>query len=196
MVYLGQSDTIGCMDTYTPAKSFVAHPEFQSERLAALDGLDITLVDPQLAPLIKNLNRLPYLFTLQCCHGHLFTLDSKEIADFEGYKGSDEVEYRLAYIAFCIENSPLGRSFLEELKQIPSRLEEHTVHFGSAQWFWDHWVNSYILQVMPLRFKDQDKAVIDLPEAGRIIELRDTFFSNMRDLAASLVQQKHDTSII
>ena len=184
------------METYTPAKSFVTHPEFQSERLAALNGLDISLVDLQLTSLMKNLNRLPYLFTLQCCHGHLFTADNKEITDFEGFNGSDEVEYRLAYIAFCIENSPLGKSFMEELKQVPSRLEEHTVHFGSAQWFWDQWVNSYILQVMPLRFKDQDKAVLNLPEAKRIIALRDTFFSTMSALVASLVQQSHGSSVV
>ncbi len=56
------------------------------------------------------------------------------------------------------------------------------VQFGSADWFWDQWRNSYTLQVEPAahRFKDQ-------PHGGGAMQVqraRDRFFEELRRVLA------------
>jgi hypothetical protein len=63
------------------------------------------------------------------------------------------------------------------------------VQFCSAQWFWDQWANSYALQVMPQRFKDQDSAIIDYHEAEKIQHSRDIFFAYMKDFTSTILEQ-------
>ncbi|MCP3891675.1 MAG: hypothetical protein GY702_22820 [Desulfobulbaceae bacterium] len=69
------------METYTAPKPFESYPGFQTDRQLALNNLEISLVDNPLVGLIKDLNTLPYLFTLQCCYGHFLTTDGEEISD-------------------------------------------------------------------------------------------------------------------
>jgi len=177
------------METYTAPKPFEDYPGFQPDRQLALNILDIALIDNPLVGLIKDLNKLPYLFTLQCCHGHFLTTDDEEISDF-GLLGSiNKVEYRLAYIAFCIENSPSGKKFAQQLKDISLTVEQGLVQFCSAQWFWDQWVNSYALQIMPQRFKDKDSVVIDFHEAEKIKQARDIFFAYMKDFTSTILAE-------
>ncbi|MFT5697678.1 MAG: hypothetical protein ACI8ZB_000526 [Desulforhopalus sp.] len=177
------------METYIPPKPFVDNPRFQTDRQTVLNNLDITLVDEPLIYLINDLNNVPYLFTLQCCYGHFLTTESREILDLDLLGTSDPVEYRLAYIAFCIENSPPGRQITQQLKNIPLSVGPSLVQFCSAQWFWDQWVNSYALQIMPQRFKDKDSTIIDCYEARKIKEVRDIFFMCMKDLASTILEQ-------
>lgn len=173
------------METYTAPKPFEDYPGFQSDRQLALSILDSTLIDKPLAGLIKDFNTLPYLFTLQCCHGHFVTTDDEEISDFDVSGSINKVEYRLAYLAFCIESSPSGVTFAQQLKAISLTMAEGLVQFCSAQWFWDQWPNSYALQVIPQRFKDKDRAIIDFHEAEKIQQARDIFFAYMKDFATS-----------
>jgi len=123
---------------------------------------------------------IAYLFTLQCCHGHFLTTAHKEVSGVHLLGGGNEVEHRLAYIAFCIENSPSGKAFSQQFKNVTLTVGRSFVQFCSAQWFWDHLVNSYALQLMPTRFKDQDSAVIDCREAGKVQHIRDIFFAFMK----------------
>jgi len=95
--------------------------------------------------------------------------------------GSAIVTYRIAYVALCIENSPEGKALLEDLKDI-SATDSEFIQFGSAEWFWDRQVNSYVLQVEPERYKDKDQVVIDYREALRIQDVRDNFFSELKNL--------------
>lgn len=175
------------METYTTPKPFEDYPEFQSDRQLALSSLDVMLIDNPLVGLIKDLNNLPYLFTLQCCYGHFLTSDDEEISEFDLSGSVNKVEYRLAYIAFCIENSIPGKKFAQQLKDISLTVEHGLVQFCSAQWFWDQWVNSYALQVMPQRFKDKDSTVLDLHEAGNIKQARDTFFAYLKDITSTFL---------
>ena len=177
------------METYTAPKPFEDHPEFQTDRQFALNNLDVTLIDDPLVNLIDDLNKLPYLFTLQCCYGHFLTTDNKEISDFDLLSTINEVEYRLAYIAFCVENSPSGKKFAQKLENIPLTVDRSLVQFCSAQWFWDQWVNSYALQLMPQRFKDKDSAVIDYHEAEKVKQARDIFFAFMKDFTSTILEQ-------
>lgn len=177
------------METYTAPKSFGDNPGFKTDRQSALNRLDAALIDAPLVGLINDLNKLPYLFTLQCCYGHFITTDGKEISDFYQPGTIDRVEYRLAYIALCIENSPPGIAFVQQLKHIPLTVDRSLVQFCSAQWFWDQWLNSYALQVMPQRFRENDSAIIDYHEAGEIKRVRDIFFAFMKEFAATILEQ-------
>lgn len=177
------------METYTAPRPFEENTRFRADRQSALNSLDVTLIDEPLLDLIYDLNKLPNLFTLQCCHGHFLTTDSKEISNFSLLGTIDRVEYRLAYIAFCIENSPSGKEFAQQLKNIPLTVDRSLVQFCSAQWFWDQWVNSYALQVMPQRFKDKDSIVTDYHEAEKVKQVRDIFFTFMKDFTATILEQ-------
>ena len=91
------------------------------------------------------------------------------------------VEYRIAYIAFCIENSDLGKMLFEALKGTAD-IDPDNIQFCCAEWFWKRQVNSYALQVEPDRFKLQDKAILDYKEALRIEKIRNEFFVRLKEL--------------
>lgn len=170
------------MQTYIPPKPIEDYPEFQSDRQRALSSLDTSLIDHPLISLINKLNTLPYLFTLQCCFGHFLSDENKEISEFDKFLPSTKVTYRLAYIAFCIENSPSGKNFVTQINDTLPVVGPELVQFCSAHWFWDQWINSYALQVMPERFKDQDIAVIDFHEIVTIQQARDLVFEHLKIL--------------
>ena len=99
------------------------------------------------------------------------------------------IEYRIAYIAFCVENSDLGRRLLDSLKEITS-IDPNNIQFGCAEWFWERNVNSFVLQVEPDRFKFEDKAVLDYREALKIEKIRDEFFAQLKKIIQPLVTGK------
>jgi len=142
------------------------------------------MIDMPIIDLIKGFNKLPYCFTLQSCYGHFVYEGQKDANNLEPLPASDtiaNVEYRIAYIAFCIENSTSGRVFLEALKKITTIDPEH-VQFCCAKWFWNRQVNSYALQVEPDRFKHQDTAVVDSKEALFIEQIRNKIFIRLYEL--------------
>ena len=103
-------------------------------------------------------------------------MESLPIADAIG-----KIEYRIAYLAFCIENSEAGRGLLETLKQVTC-IDPKNVQFCSAEWFWSKQINSYALQVEPDRYKRQDTAIINFKEALHIEKIRNAFFVRLREL--------------
>jgi len=92
-----------------------------------------------------------------------------------------KVEYRIAYVGFCIENSDSGRKLFEALKGITD-VNPENIQFCCAKWFWKRQVNSYALQVEPDRFKDKDKAILDYREALLIEKIRNEFFVRLQEL--------------
>ena len=68
-------------------------------------------------------------------------------------------------------------------------MDRNVVQFCSAQWFWDQWVNSYALQVIPPRFKDRDSGVMDYREAAEVEQVRDLFFALMKDFTSVTLEQ-------
>jgi hypothetical protein len=174
------------METYTESKPFKHNLDFKADRLVALDNLDLDLIDPPLVKLVREINMLPYLFTLQCCYGHFLKKDGIEISNLELLETNVRVEYRLAYIAFCIENSFSGKNIIQKIMSIPSAIDRDKIQFCSAQWFWDQWLNSYALQVMPKRFKDRDTAQLEYAEVREIEKVRDYFFVFLEDFIARL----------
>ena len=89
------------------------------------------------------------------------------------------IDYKIAYIALCIENSESGRNLLDNLREI-TNTDTKYIQFGSAEWFWNKQVNSYALQVEPLRYQNKDRITIDYREALHIEKVRNRFWDEIR----------------
>ena len=169
------------MLTFIELKALAPNPDFEAQKRQALCGLTDEKIDRPIVALIKGLNALAYCFTLQCCYGHFVYSGQNDIHNLDSLPAAGdiaEVTYRIAYIAFCIENSPSGKALLEDLKQIAA-IDPKNIQLGCAAWFWEKQINSYALQVEPDRFKHQDTATIGLREALHIEKIRNEMFARL-----------------
>jgi len=176
------------LETFTEPKELVKDLRYQEQRKESLAGLTDSMIDTPIIRLIKNINSLPYCFTLQCCYGHFIYNSQNDIHNLEPLPLTDKidrVEYRIAYIAFCIENSASGRSLIAALNRITD-IGPENIQFCSAEWFWERQVNSYALQVEPVRFKHKDKVILDYREALHIDKIRNEFFVQLKELFLNL----------
>ncbi|MFC1555270.1 hypothetical protein ACFL7D_11610 [candidate division KSB1 bacterium] len=176
------------METYTEPKELVENPQYSVYRQKSLDSLTDDKIDAPIVEIIHGFNRLPYCFTMQCCYGHFVYDGQNEKHNLEPLPDTaieGEIEYRIAYIAFCIENSDSGRKFIEVLKSVPA-VDPDNIQFCSAEWFWKRHINTYALQVEPDRFKRQDTAKLGYEEAIHIEKVRERFFTRLRELLITL----------
>jgi hypothetical protein len=172
------------LETFTELKDLSENPHYQAQKQKILCNLTDDMIDMPIIDLIKGFNKLPYCFTLQSCYGHFVYNSQKNTHNLEPLpvKGAiAKVEYRIAYIAFCIENSLFGRELFEVLKKITA-IDPDNVQFCCAEWFWKRQVNSYALQVEPDRFKRKDTAIVDFKEALHIEKIRNEFFIRLYEL--------------
>ena len=172
------------METYTEIKELVENPSFQDQRRKILAGLSDDMIDGPIVDLISDINRLPHCFTLQSCYGHFVYDGQNDTHNLEPLPVTDTiggVEYRIAYVCFCIENSAAGRGFLKILKGITD-IDPDNVQLCCTEWFWEKQVNTYALQVAPDRFKRRDAADLDYIEALRIEKIRDQFYTGLRGI--------------
>ena len=172
------------METFTEFKSLVNNPYFLQQREKSLNQLDINTIDSPIKEIIKAFSNLPYCFTQQCCYGHFLYNEQKNPNNIEPLPNLDnisKVEYRIAYIALCIQNNQQGRMLLQELKKIPA-IDPDYIQFGCADWFWKRQVNSYALQVEPERYKTKDKITINFQEALHIENVRNEFFRRIEKI--------------
>ena len=172
------------METFTELKELVDNPDYQDQRGKFLAGLSDVMIDAPIIDLIQRFNRLPNCFTIQCCYGHFVfetQTDPYNLMPLPVNHTIDSVEYRIAYICLCIENSERGRDLLAALGQIPL-IDPQNIQFGCAEWFWKKQVNSYALQVQPDRFNQKDSAILDYREALRIEKMRNAFFDRLQGL--------------
>ena len=172
------------METFTEPKDLVENPFYYAQRQKSLVGLAHVIIDAPINDLIRAMNRLPHCFTLQSCYGHFLYKGQDDPGSIDSLPMTDSittVEYRIAYIAFCIENSTSGRKLFEDIERITG-LDPRNIQFGSAEWFWRRQVNSYALQVEPERFRHEDKAILDYSEALGIERLRNEFFTLLNTL--------------
>jgi len=176
------------LETFTELKELVYNPHYKAQRLKSLGVLADDMIDAPIIDHISGFNKLPFCFTLQSCYGHFVYTGQKDTHNLDPLpvKGAiSKVEYRIAFIAFCIENSLLGRKLFESLKEITA-IDPEYVQFCCAEWFWKRQINSYALQVEPNRFKRKDTATIDLKEALHIEKIRNTFFIRLYNLLGNL----------
>jgi hypothetical protein len=174
------------LETYTEPKELVENRSFQEQRQKALAVLNDDQIDGPIVDLINDLNRMPFCYTVQCCYGHFVpdgSADSHTLEPLPETAATGKVEYRIAYICFCVENSAEGRGFLKILKGITD-IDPDNIQFCSAEWVWEIQVNTYALQVEPDRFKDQDTAELGYEEALKVEKIRDEFFSRLRSSIA------------
>ena len=172
------------METFTGPRDFVENHQYQQQREEALSGLDLTIIDAPIVDIVRHFARLPHCFTLQSCWGHFVHGSQTQPQNLErlhASESSETVEYRLAYIALCIEDSPSGRMLHDDLKALPA-IDPEYVQFGSADWFWQRQVNSYVVQVEPARHMMKDTCSVDYQEALHIQEVRDRFFAAIENL--------------
>jgi len=172
------------METFTEPKNIVVNPKFREQRQKCLAGLTDKMIDLPILDIVTSLNSMPYCFTLQCCYGHFLHKNQKDPNNLESLPTTntiDRIEYKIAYLAFCIENSEIGRKLLEDLSCM-TLFDPQNVHFGSAEWFWERQLNSYALQVEPDRFKYRDNAILGYREALKIESTRNKFFSQLRKI--------------
>ena len=172
------------METFTELKEFAENPNFPSQRQNSLYCLTDDMIDEPIIGLVNRFNMLPCCFTLQSCYGHFVYNGQKDPHNLEPLPITDtiaKVEYRIAYIAFCIENSDSGINLFEDLKEITT-IDPENIQFCCAEWFWKKQVNSYALQVEPDRFKRMDTTSLDYTEALYIEKVRNEFFNQLDEL--------------
>jgi hypothetical protein len=181
------------METYTQSRPLVSNPLYQEQRVESLRGLDFNTIDAPIADIIRGLSELPYCFTLQSCYGHFLSNDQSDPKNLEPVANLDKalsVEYRIAYIALCIQNNEAGIALLQDLEDLTG-IDPDYIQFGCAGWFWERQVNSYVLQVEPERHRMRDKAVVSFQEALHIERTRDQFFHELRKMVCERnTQQK------
>jgi hypothetical protein len=172
------------LETYTEFRDFIDHPGYHDQRRQSLRRLDIDTIDTPIVQIIRDITKLPYCFTLQSCYGHFLYPGQEDTRDMEPLPVSGDikhVDYRIAYIAVCIQNCDVGRALLDDLKDIPA-IDPAYIQFGCADWFWNTHPNSYVLQVEPERHKTKDRATVDYDEALHIEQTRNEFFGALTKL--------------
>ena len=169
------------METFTDPKQLTELPRFQEQRRKHLARLKLGTIDAPIREVVRDFARLPYCFTLQSCYGHFLHRSEADPHNTEPIPALDStalVEYRIAYIALCIENSSSGRALFDDLRDVQS-IDPEYVQFGSGEWFWERQPNSYALQVEPRRHMKRDKVIIGYEESLHIEKLRERFFAQL-----------------
>lgn len=172
------------METFTQLNEFVEHPHYLEQRREHLSKLALDTIDAPIVDLISGFAQLPYCFTLQSCYGHFLYGDQKNPGNLEPLpvsSGITTVEYRIAYIAVCIQNSDLGRALFDDLGDIPT-IDPAYIQWGCAEWFWKTHPNSYVLQVEPERLMNKDSVSVDYQEALHIEKTKNEFLGALKKL--------------
>lgn len=177
------------METFTPPRPMISSPGFARDREQALDDLVSVIrngeIDPPLLPLIRGFSRVPSCYTLQSCYGHFVHAGQPDIHNIRrlqpGGPSIGRVTYRIAYIAFCIENSRRGHLLWEDLKRVAGDDPEY-IQFGSADWFWEQMPNTYAIQVSPSRYQTEDSCLLTMDEALLVQDVRDRLFTELMRL--------------
>jgi hypothetical protein len=171
------------METFTPPRKLAENPRFSTQKRNMLAGLSDDMIDEPIIDIVNSFNKLPCCFTVQCCYGHFVydkQTDPHNIEPLPDTAITTPIRYGIAYICYCIEKSEPGRKLIESLKDV-TQLEPRNIQFCSADWFWERQVNTYALQVMPDRYKAEDKATLTYREALHIEQIRNDFFASLRE---------------
>ena len=173
------------METFGKARAFIEDSGYIRARRSSIAALDLNAIDRPIRDIIDGVSGLSHCFTLQCCYGHFICDAGQDHGSLKpvpaGYAGP--VRYRIAYIAFCLENSNPGRELGKSFAKLAA-IDPEYIQFGSADWFWAQWPNSFALQVEPVQYMLQDEAILESHEARYIQGVRDRFFGELRVLLA------------
>jgi hypothetical protein len=172
------------METFAQPKDLVHNTRFRCNREQVSATLTLDVIDTPIRDVIWAFNALPHCYTLQSCYGHFLHAAQQDPRSLLTLPVSDigTVEYRIAYIALCVEESEAGLQLVACLRQV-TEIDAAYVQFGSPDWFWEQHLNSYALQVEPERFKDRDVAMLEYGEAFHVQGVRGRFFERLREVA-------------
>ncbi|OGP62778.1 MAG: hypothetical protein A2V65_10375 [Deltaproteobacteria bacterium RBG_13_49_15] len=176
------------METFTEVKELVENPHYPDQRRKALADLSDAVIDAPIIDLIHAFNTLAYCFTMQSCYGHFLYDGQKNPHSLDPLPNTDTVaivEYRIAYICLCVENSDSGKKLLEVLSRVTA-IDPDNVQICCAEWFWERQINSFALQVEPERFKHQDRAELNYTEALKIEKIRNEFFVRLEEAVETI----------
>ncbi len=67
------------METLIAPRKLVRNPDFEKQKQKSLAYLSDDMIDSPIIEIINNLNKLSYLFTLQCCYGHFLYNGQRDI---------------------------------------------------------------------------------------------------------------------
>jgi hypothetical protein len=179
------------VETYTGPRPLVDDPSYDDRREKALRGLGAAissgLIDEPILDVVKLFSRLPHCYTIQSCCGHFVSESRADERDLERVADLGDtvvdLHYRIAYMAFCVQNSPRGRLLLERLRTVAD-IDHDYVQFGSSDWFWKTCPNTYVLQVSPRRFAQRDSFDVSKEEALHIERTKDRFFDRLRGISS------------
>lgn len=180
------------METFTGLKDFVDNPHYLEQRQKSLRSLDMSTIDVPIVEIIDNFAKLSYCFPLQSCFGHFLYNNQKDEKNCEPLPDSGDiacVEYRIAYLVLCFQDSDEGRQLVNELSKVPA-MDPDAIQFGCAEWFWKDYLNSFALQVEPERYKTKDRCSLSFPEALHIEKIRNEFFVEIRKIVQKRLNEK------
>ncbi len=181
------------METFADLKDFVETRDYHEQRNESLRKIAMDTIDPPIVEIIDGFSKLPYCFTLQSCYGHFLYSGQKNEKNIEPLPPSEdiaEVEYRIAYMALCIEDSDPGRELFSELSEVAA-IDSEYIQFCCVDWFWKDQVNSYALQVEPERYKTKDKCSVSYQEALHIEKVRNQFFAEIKRIVQKRSNKKY-----
>lgn len=176
------------METFTDFRPMVIDPQYQNRRRRCINELNIDKLDTPIAGLVQNLCDFSFCFTIQSCFGHFLYTGQEDPSNFLPLPSTDQihsVNYRIAYIALCVENSGSGQEFLRWLNQL-TEIDPNYIQFGCAEWFWERSQNSYVLQVEPAEHMFEDECSIDFQEALHIEKVRNIFYDSLMMLVSNI----------
>ena len=176
------------MQTFTECRPMTVDPFYKNRRKLCLNKLSIDELDAPIVGLIDDLCKFPFCFTIQSCFGHFLCQGQEDPNNIQPLPSPGKicsVEYRIAYIAICIEDSHSGRKFLRWIKQFAD-LDPLYVQYGCAEWFWERYPNSYVLQVEPERDLQNDKCTVDFQEALHIEKVRNKLYDDLMTLVSNI----------
>ncbi len=173
------------VETFTKPREFMENLRYSQDRQDTLALLDPGSIDEPIRDIIAGFSALQHCFTLRSCYGHFLCTTGQEPRNLDpipqGYTGP--VTYRIAYIAFRLEDSHRGRTLRQSLSRI-SAIDPGYIQFGSADWFWERCVNSYALQARPATHMLEDQFVLDCMEALNTQRAGNRLFHELRLLLA------------
>lgn len=171
------------METFSKAREFVNQPNYLLDRKKALTGFRFGDIDAPIRDIVRDFAKLPHCFTLQCCNGHFLWEGQNDRHNLDELPARDPgmIRYRIAYLALCIKKGKRGANFRERLAAI-CETDRAYVQFGSPDWFWQQYPNSYALQVEPTRDMFLDEALLEHAEALHVQSIRDEVFQRVRKL--------------
>lgn len=134
--------------------------------------------------MLRGYAALPHCFTIQSCYGHFVYGQQKDTKNVEPLpENPDESEmvgYRIAYMAFCLQNNDLGKRLFQDLREI-TEIDRDYIQLGSAEWWKRQHVNLYALQVEPDRYKTIDiPPDVSMKEALHMENLRNQMFEELK----------------